>query len=73
LDAATATLQGLAYLASYTQQTLQNDEYYSKLEPLVKALHEEVPDAKYDAKTLAYTLVQILHFQEAALGKDVSA
>eukprot|EP00775_Hariotina_reticulata_P005697 gene5697-5935_t len=57
-----------AQFQSITSET--NDEYYAKLEPLVKALHEEVPDAKYDAKTLAYNLVQILHFQEAALGKD---
>eukprot|EP00878_Enallax_costatus_P033747 GHUV01037300.1.p1 GENE.GHUV01037300.1~~GHUV01037300.1.p1 ORF type:complete len:195 (+),score=40.87 GHUV01037300.1:480-1064(+) len=48
----------------------QNDEYYGKLQPLVAALAEEVPDAKYDAKQLAVMLIQILHFQEAALGKD---
>lgn len=50
----------------------QNEEFYTKLQPLVTALNEEIPDAKYDAKQLAIMLVQILHFQEAALGKDVS-
>jgi uncharacterized protein (DUF2252 family) len=39
---------------------------------LVAALGKEVPEAKYDAKGLVVMLVQILHFQEAALGRDVS-
>jgi hypothetical protein len=39
----------------------------------VAALGEEVPDAKYDAKQLVSMLVNILHFQEAALGIGVSA
>jgi hypothetical protein len=52
---------------------LQNEEYYGKLQPLVAALAKEVPEAKYDAKGLVVMLVQILHFQEAALGRDVSS
>lgn len=35
-------------------------------------LREQVPDAKYDGKALVFMLVQLLHFQEAALGKEVS-
>jgi hypothetical protein len=30
-----------------------------------------VPDAKYDAKALVFLLVQLLNFQEGALGKEV--
>jgi hypothetical protein len=51
---------------------LQNDDYFKQLEPLVAALRDAVPEAKYDAKQLVFLLVQLLHFQEAALGKEVS-
>jgi hypothetical protein len=57
---------------AHAANALQNEEYYGKLQPLVAALGKEVPDAKYDAKSLVVMLVQILHFQEAALGRDVS-
>jgi hypothetical protein len=57
---------------THATNVLQNDEYYAKLQPLVAALGKEVPEAKYDAKGLVVMLVQILHFQEAALGRDVS-
>lgn len=52
---------------------MQNDDYFKQLDPLVAALKEEVPDAKYDGKALVFMLVHLLHFQEAALGKDVRA
>lgn len=51
---------------------LQNDDFFKQLEPLVAALRDAVPEAKYDAKQLVFLLVQLLHFQEAALGKEVS-
>lgn len=35
-------------------------------------LKEQVPEAKYDSKSLVFMLVQLLHFQEGALGKEVS-
>lgn len=50
----------------------QNDEYFKQLDPLVAALKEQVPEAKYDCKALVFLLVQLLHFQEGALGKEVS-
>lgn len=52
--------------------SLQNDDYFKQLEPLVAALKEQVPEAKYDGKALVFLLVQLLHFQEGALGKEVS-
>lgn len=50
---------------------LQNDDYFNELKPLVEKLNKAVPEAKYDAKQLVFLLVQLLHFQEAALGKEV--
>lgn len=51
---------------------LQNDDYFKQLEPLVAALKETVPDAKYDGKALVFLLVQLLNFQDQALGREVS-
>ncbi len=41
------------------------------LAPLVQRLQAEVPDAKYEAKSLGQLVAQILQFMEDALGINV--
>lgn len=52
---------------------LQADWYLAKLEPVVEALAQEVPDADYSRESLAQLIAGMLQFMEDLLGKDVSA
>jgi hypothetical protein len=52
---------------------LQNDGYYGMLDKVLKQLNDEVPDAKYDKKTLAQLLWTMQQFMEDAMGKTVSS
>ena len=56
-----------------SQTTTQTDDYLEKLQPLVAALAAEVPDAKYDAKSIGNTIAQLMQLQEDALGLNVRA
>lgn len=47
----------------------ENDWYYAKLEPVLKQLAIDAPDAKYDKKSLASLIWQLLQFQEDYLGR----
>jgi hypothetical protein len=51
---------------------MQNDGYYALLDKVLKQLHEEVPDSKYDKKTLAQMLWTMQQFMEDCMGKTVS-
>lgn len=51
------------------QKDYENEWYYSKLEPVLKQLQQDVPDAKYDKRSLATLIWQLLQFMEDYLGR----
>ena len=50
---------------------LQDEQYLLKLDPIVAQLAQEVPDAKYDRKSLASLIMQLRQFMEDVMGKNV--
>ena len=49
----------------------QGEEFLTSLEPVVRVLAEEVPNARLDRKALAALSAQLQQFQEDALGIKV--
>ncbi len=51
---------------------MQADAYLRKLEPVVQQLQKDIPEARYDKRSLAQMVAQLLQFTEVALGINVS-
>lgn len=51
--------------------TLQAEAFLQHLDPVVEQLHEELPQAGYDRRTLGILIGQLMQFQEDALGINV--
>ena len=51
--------------------TLQAEAFLQQLDPVVEQLHEELPQAGYDRRTLGILIGQLMQFQEDALGINV--
>lgn len=49
----------------------QSEEYLTRLEPVVRQLKQDIPDAEYTRESLALLILQLLQFQEEALGREV--
>jgi hypothetical protein len=56
-----------------TAPLLQADWYYKKLEAVLRQLQQDIPDAKYDQKSLAQLIAHLEQFMEDALGINVSS
>jgi len=50
---------------------IQDEAFLTKLDPVVDKLKSDVPDAKYDRKSLAQLLLHLRQFMENVMGKEV--
>ena len=48
----------------------QSELFLQKLDSVVSQLQADMPDSKFDRKSLAILLAQLLQFMEDALGKE---
>ena len=53
---------------SLTLELLQLESYIRKITPVVQQLQEEFPDLKYDKRSVAQLVADVLQFMENALG-----
>ncbi|GMH38909.1 hypothetical protein BSKO_06807 [Bryopsis sp. KO-2023] len=51
----------------------QTEQFLKRVEPVARQLQQDIPEAKYDRKSIALLLAHVQQFSEDALGKDAPA